>query len=170
MRKVGNPADAPDCLKLDLVTVRVRWLMDEPLGLTAEELQRALDAAEAWNRKRTKEKDADETVWVLISKLEPPRIVNLTERRRCIETHPDIRHRRPKSPKTGKEHPRRMEVHIGDWVTHWGKVNRQAFDSLDGTNQSSITSDELAEDFMHGAAQRYNALLRKKKSKKKPRY
>jgi len=107
----------------------------------------------------------DDSAWVLISKLEPPRIVNLTERRRYIEQHKDIRTRRPIAKKTGKPHPKQLEVHIGDWIKHWDKVNRRGFDSLDETAPAAITPDALTEDIADGARKLYADIFQGKQKR-----
>jgi hypothetical protein len=112
-------------------------------------------------------KTTDDSAWVLISKLEPPRIPNVKERKRYIDKHPEIRSR-PQKIKAGTDHPRRTEVHVGDWVKHWSKMNPQTFDNLDSGNPKPITPDELAdedraEDFVIGATRLYSDIFQGKK-------
>ena len=96
----------------------------------------------------------DESAWVLISKLQPPRVPNIRERKRYLEKHSEIRTRRPLT-KAGKPNPRRLEVHIGDWVKHWDKVDQQTFDSLDSADAAPLTNDELVGDYMDGVKKLY---------------
>lgn len=104
--------------------------------------------------------NADSSVWVLVSRLEPPRIPSVKARKRYIEEHKnEIRSRRPLT-KSGKFHPKRLEVHVGDWIQHWGKTDRQAFDNLDNADPSPITSDGLTDDFMDGATKLYTDIFK----------
>jgi hypothetical protein len=105
----------------------------------------------------------DDSVWILVSKLEPPRIPNMKERQRYLDRHrEEIRTRRPPT-KQGTPNPRRLEVHIGDWIRHWSKVDAQTFDNIDGTGAAPITPDELTEDFMDGAAKLYGKVFQGKR-------
>ena len=91
--------------------------------------------------------------------------MNIKERQRYIEKHSsEIRSRRPITKK-GTPHPKRLEVHIGDWVKHWDKMDKQTFNSLDAMNPTPLTSDELAEDFMDGATALYSKVFQGKKSR-----
>ncbi len=113
--------------------------------------------------------DTDDSAWVLLTKLSPPRIKNIGQRRRYIESHSDeIRSRRPLT-KAGTPHPKRLEVHIGDWVKHWIEKDNQTFESLDLYNPRPITSDDLSDDltddFIAGAAKLYSDVRKGKKPK-----
>jgi hypothetical protein len=109
----------------------------------------------------------DDSPWVLVSKLQPARIESVKRRKRYVEAHPnEIRSRRPKT-KNGTLHPKRLEVNLGDWVRHWDKVDRQAFDSLDSANHHPITPDELAgedmaDEFVAGATGLYSDIFKGK--------
>jgi hypothetical protein len=107
----------------------------------------------------------DESSWVLISKLQPARIENIRERKRFLARHPEIRTRRP-STKEGKPNPKRMEVHIGDWVKYWDRVDNQTFDNLDSAAPAPITPDELAEDCFDGAVALYKKIYQGKGPRK----
>ncbi len=117
------------------------------------------------DRLRDEERQAvasDDSAWVLISKLQPPRIESIQQRRRYIEKHPEIRQRRAKT-KAGTPHPKQLEIHLGDWIKHWDKADQQTFDALDSADPSPLTKDELAEDFMEGATKLYSKVFQGKR-------
>ena len=153
--KIGPPNENRHC---------AAWVIAEPkLRVIREQLRQAILRLEA---SPTSPIAPDASVWVLISKLEPPRIPNLRERRRYVENHKtEIRSRRALT-KAGTPHPKRLEVHIGDWVKHWGKLDGQIFDNLDSANPDPLTKDELTEDFMGGATKLYAKVFQGKQPRK----
>jgi hypothetical protein len=119
------------------------------------------EAEQAWVSKQARKNSVaydDPSVWGLISKLQPPRIPSVKKRQRYIEKHhTEIRSRRPLTQK-GTPHPKRLEVHLGDWVRHWERTDKGTFDSLDETDPSPITDDALTDDFINGAAALYSKI------------
>jgi hypothetical protein len=137
---------------LDFQEARVQ--IDLESAAAAKELQAGAGGTETAD---------NDSVWVLISKLQPPRFSSIKQRGRYIEKHSDeIRSRHAKT-KAGTDHPKRREVHLGDWIKHWDKVDGQTFDNLDSDNPPPLTSDNLAEDFMDGAATLYRDVFRGKR-------
>ena len=131
----------------------------------APDIRQAADALVRWQEEQSRPRGAttDDSVWVLISKLQPPRIPNVKERQRYVVKHGDeIRSRRALT-KAGAPHPKRLEVHIGDWVKHWDKIDAQTFDSLDAANPTPVTSDELTDDFIDGATKLYSKVFEGKR-------
>ena len=107
----------------------------------------------------------DSDSWVLISKLQPPRIESIKERRRYIEKHSTEIKSRPPLTKAGTPHPKRLEVHVGDWIRHWDKVDGQTFNGLDAADPAPLTNDKLTEDFMGGATKLYSKVFKGKRSR-----
>ena len=142
------PEIAYDPTRLSSMEVALRGLANEP-SLPAKA------AAQA----------GDDSAWVLISKLQPPRLPNIRERRRYVKKHPEIKSRRPLT-RAGTPHPKQLEVHVGDWIKHWDKMDGKTFDNLDSAEPNPVTKDELTEDFMDGATKLYSKVFQGKRLQK----
>lgn len=105
----------------------------------------------------------DSAVWVLVSHLEPPMVPSVKDRLRHVEKYKnEIRTRRPPT-KSGTPNPRRLEVHLGDWIKHCRKTNLATFDALDGLGGRPIVPDAIAEDYVAGAERLYREVFRGKR-------